>query len=76
MVAAGEPIGSFNSHSIEIGFADGQSDTALAHTAYSPDGADTAAGRAMNQLLRSLGAPGPCARRARTRAPRTPRIGG
>jgi hypothetical protein len=58
LVAAGQQIGTFNGHSIEIGFAaDGQTDSALAHSAYS-EGADTAAGRAMNQLLVSLGAPG------------------
>jgi hypothetical protein len=55
-IAAGQPIGKFNGHSIEIGFALGQGDVALAHSAYHPDGADTAAGRAMNQLLTSLGA--------------------
>lgn len=57
-LAAGQPIGAFNGHSIEIGFALGQGDIALAHSVYHPDGADTAAGRAMNQLLTSLGAPG------------------
>ena len=57
LVAAGQPIGTFNGHSIEIGFALGQGDLALAHSVYQPDGADTAAGRAMNQLLTSLGAP-------------------
>lgn len=57
LVAAGQPIGTFNGHSIEIGFALGQGDLALAHSVYHPDGADTAAGRAMNQLLTSLGAP-------------------
>ena len=56
-IAAGQPIGSFNGHTIEIGFAaNGQSDLALADPAYHPDGADTAAGRAMNQLLTSVGA--------------------
>ena len=55
-LAAGQPIGTFNGHSIEIGFAAGQADIALANPAYHPDGADTAAGRAMNQLLTSLGA--------------------
>ncbi len=59
LLGAGQEIGTFNGHSIEIGFAaDGQSDSALAHSVYSPDGADTAAGRVMNQLLTSLGAPG------------------
>jgi hypothetical protein len=58
VLAAGQQIGAFNGHSIEIGFAaDGQSDTALAHSIYW-EGADTAAGRAMSQLLSSLGAPG------------------
>jgi hypothetical protein len=56
-LAAGQPIGTFNGHSIEIGFAAGQADIALANPVYHPDGADTAAGRAMNQLLTSLGAP-------------------
>ena len=57
-VSAGEQLGTFNGHSIEIGFAaDGQTDSALAHSVYL-EGADTAAGRAMNQLLVSLGAPG------------------
>jgi len=57
VVAAGQQIGTFNGHSIEIGFAaDGQTDAALAHTVYA-EGADTAAGRAMNDLLTSLGAP-------------------
>lgn len=56
-LAAGQPIGRFNGHSIEIGFGLGQGDLALAHSVYHPDGADTAAGRAMNQLLSSLGAP-------------------
>ena len=55
-LAAGQPIGMFNGHSIEIGFALGQGDLALAHNVYH-EGADTAAGRAMNQLLTSLGAP-------------------
>jgi hypothetical protein len=55
-VAAGKPIGNFNGHSIEIGFALGQGD--LAQGVYDPDGADTAAGRAMNQLLTSLGPAG------------------
>ena len=57
IVSAGWPIGEFNGHSIEIGFALGQDDLALAHTVYH-EGADTAAGRAMNTLLTSLGAPG------------------
>jgi hypothetical protein len=57
-VAPGQQIGTFNGDSIETGFAnDGQTDSALAHTVYI-EGADTAAGRAMNQLLVSLGAPG------------------
>ncbi|MGI8558966.1 MAG: hypothetical protein ACR2ND_11790 [Solirubrobacteraceae bacterium] len=56
-VTPGEQIGSFNGHSIEIGFALGQGDLALAHSVYG-EGADTAAGRAMNQLLVSLGAAG------------------
>jgi hypothetical protein len=56
-LAAGQPIGTFNGHSIEIGFALGQGDVALASSAYHPGGADTAAGRAMNHLLSSLGAP-------------------
>ena len=56
-MAAGQAIGSLNGHSIEIGFALGQADVALAHDVYHPDGADTAARRAMNQLLTSLGAP-------------------
>ncbi len=55
-VAPGRNIGNFNGHSIEIGFALGQGDLALAHSAYT-EGVDTAAGRAMNQLLTSLGAP-------------------
>jgi hypothetical protein len=53
----GQQIGTFNGHSIEIGFGLGQGDLALAHTVYR-EGADTAAGRAMNQLLVSLAAPG------------------
>jgi hypothetical protein len=56
LIAPGQPIGSFNGHPIEIGFALGQGDLALAHDVYR-EGADTAAGRAMNQLLASLGAP-------------------
>ena len=56
-VSAGQQIGSFNGHSIEIGFALGEGDLALAHTIYQ-ECADTAAGRAMNELLVSLGAPG------------------
>ena len=56
IVSAGQQIGNFNGHSIEIGFALGQGDLALAHTVYH-EGADTAAGRAMNALLVS-GAPG------------------
>jgi hypothetical protein len=56
-IAAGEEIGTFNGHSIEIGFALGQGDLALAHSVYH-EGADTAAGRAMDALLISLGAPG------------------
>jgi hypothetical protein len=69
-IAAGQQIGTFNRYSIEIGFALGQGDLALAHSIYH-EGADTAAGRTMNQLLVSLGAPaghrdmtscsGPCA---------------
>jgi hypothetical protein len=55
-VAAGQQIGTFNGHSSEIGFALGQGDLALAHSVYH-EGADTAAGRAMNALLVSLGAP-------------------
>lgn len=55
-IAAGQQIGSFNGHSIEIGFALGQGDLALAHSVYH-EGADTAAGRTMNQLLVTLGAP-------------------
>jgi hypothetical protein len=55
-IAAGQQIGTFNGHSIEIGFALGHGDLALAHTVYH-EGADTAAGRAMNALLISLGAP-------------------
>ena len=57
VVAAGQQIGTFNGHSIEIGFALGQGDLALAHNVY-PEGADTAAGRAMNALLVALGATG------------------
>jgi hypothetical protein len=57
LVAAGQQIGAFNGHSIETGFALGQSDIALAHSVYR-EGADTAAGRAMEQLVVSLGAPG------------------
>jgi hypothetical protein len=56
-IAGGQPIGTFNGHSIEIGFALGQGDLALAHSVYH-EGADTAAGRAMDALLVSLGAPG------------------
>jgi hypothetical protein len=56
-VVAGQQIGTFNGHSIEIGFALGQGDLALAHSVYH-EGADTAAGRAMHALLVSLGAPG------------------
>jgi hypothetical protein len=56
-LSAGEQIGAFNGHSIEIGFALGQGDLALAHTVYH-EGADTAAGRTMNALLVSLGAAG------------------
>jgi hypothetical protein len=55
-IAAGQQIGTFNGHSIEIGFALGQRDLALAHTVYH-EGADTAGGRAMDALLVSLGAP-------------------
>jgi hypothetical protein len=55
-LVAGQQIGTFNGHSIEIGFALGQGDLALAHSVYH-EGADTAAGRAMDQLLVSLGAP-------------------
>jgi hypothetical protein len=55
-IGAGQQIGSFNGHSIEIGFALGQGDLALAHSVYH-EGADTAAGRAMDALLVSLGAP-------------------
>ncbi|MGO9972332.1 MAG: hypothetical protein ACLP01_05890 [Solirubrobacteraceae bacterium] len=55
-IAAGQRIGTLNGHSIEIGFALGQGDLALAHNVYH-EGADTAAGRAMNSLLTSLGAP-------------------
>jgi hypothetical protein len=57
LVSAGWQIGVFNGHSIEIGFALGQGDLALAHTVYH-EGADTAAGRTMNTLLMSLGAAG------------------
>ena len=57
LVSAGWQIGVFNGHSIEIGFALGQGDLALAHTVYH-EGADTAAGRTMNTLLISLGAAG------------------
>jgi hypothetical protein len=57
LISAGWQIGLFNGHSIEIGFALGEGDLALAHTVYH-EGADTAAGRAMNNLLTSLGAPG------------------
>lgn len=53
-IALGQQIGSFNGHSIEIGFALGQGDLALAHSVYH-EGADTAAGRAMNDLLALLG---------------------
>jgi hypothetical protein len=56
VVAAGQQIGTFNGHSIETGFALGQGDLAMAHSVYH-EGADTAAGRAMNALLASLGAP-------------------
>lgn len=57
LVAPGQPIGTFNGHSIEIGFAqDGQTDSALAHAVYR-EGSVTAAGQAMNELLISLGAP-------------------
>jgi hypothetical protein len=71
-ITGGQQIATFNGHSIEIGFAAGptQGDLALAHTVYG-EGADTAAGRAINQLLVALGAPaghrdltscdGPCA---------------
>jgi len=55
-VVAGQQIGTFNGHSIEIGFALGQGDVALAHDVYRR-GADTAAGRSMNALLVFLGAP-------------------
>jgi hypothetical protein len=57
ILSAGWQIGEFNGHSIETGFALGQDDLALAHTVYH-EGADTAAGRAMNMVLVSLGAPG------------------
>jgi hypothetical protein len=53
---AGQQIGTFNGHSIEIGFALGQGDLALAHPVYH-EGADTAAGRAMNELLVLVGVP-------------------
>ena len=56
-ITAGQQIGTFNGHSIEIGFALGQDDLALAHSVYH-EGDDTAAGRAMNTLLTSLGAAG------------------
>jgi hypothetical protein len=56
LLAAGQQIGVFNGHSTEIGFALGQGDLALAYSVYH-EGADTAAGRAMNLLLASLGAP-------------------
>jgi hypothetical protein len=56
-VAAGQQLGNFNRHSIEIGFALGQGDLALAHSVYH-EGADTAAGRVMNQVLLLLGASG------------------
>jgi hypothetical protein len=55
-IAAGEQIGTFNGHSIEIGFALGHGDLALAHTVYH-EGADTAAGRTMNAVLIALAAP-------------------
>lgn len=54
LLAAGQQIGTFKGHSIETGFALGQGDLALAHSVYQ-EGADTAAGRAMNSLLVSLG---------------------
>ena len=57
VLSAAQQIGIFSGHSIEIGFALGQGDLALAHTVYH-EGADTAAGRAMNSLLISLGAAG------------------
>jgi hypothetical protein len=57
LVAPGQQIGSFNGHSIEIGYALGQNDLTLAHSVYH-EGADTAAGRTMNHLLLLLGAPG------------------
>lgn len=57
IVASGQQIGTFNGHSIEIGFALGQGDLALAHSVYH-EGSDTGAGRAMNRLLVSVGAPG------------------
>ncbi len=56
LIAAGQQIGTFTGHSIEIGFALGQGDLALAHNVHH-EGADTAGGRAMNSLLTSLGAP-------------------
>jgi len=56
LVAAGQQIGTFNGHSIEIGFALGHGDLALAHSVYR-EGSDTAGGRAMNELLVALGAP-------------------
>jgi murein DD-endopeptidase MepM/ murein hydrolase activator NlpD len=58
-ITAGEQIATFNGHSIETGFAAGPAsgDLALAHNIYT-DGADTAAGRAMNELLLALGVPG------------------
>ncbi|MGZ4215261.1 MAG: hypothetical protein ACXVHB_16080 [Solirubrobacteraceae bacterium] len=55
-VAAGQQVGIFSGHSIEIGFALGQGDLALAHSVYH-EGADTAGGRAMNELLVSLDVP-------------------
>lgn len=55
-LTSGQQVGVFNGHAIEIGFALGQGDIALAHSVYQ-EGDDTAAGRAMNQLLTSLGAP-------------------
>ena len=57
LVSAGWQLGLFNGHSIEIGFALGEDDLALAHTVYH-EGADTAAGCTMNTLLMSLGAAG------------------
>jgi hypothetical protein len=58
-ISAGQQLATFNAHSIETGFAAGpdNGDLALAHTIYT-DGGDTAAGRAMNNLLTALGAPG------------------